>query len=236
MRARDNGSFTDTTTQGSDMSFGDAARRTGRRLDDAHPCPCGSGLAFGVCCGPYLRGDLPPTAEALMRSRYTAFALGAADYVSGTWHPRTRPERLDLDDHQRWVRLEIMATTDGRAGDRRGTVEFRAHWSDDSGTRGVLSEVSDFVFQSGRWWYLKGAIDERLAQPEHAVPPDIRGDGDGDRGDHDPTCAPRDGSSVVMSDAPHDGHGAHQTSEGHGERERENRHNDKESEIWVNEP
>jgi SEC-C motif-containing protein len=123
----------------------------------AAPCPCGSGNAFDGCCGAALRGIAPPTAEGLMRSRYTAFATGDADYVRDTWHPGTRPKDLDLDAATRWTGLEIVATEQGLPGDRRGWVEFRATFR--AGREaGELRERSRFVWQSGRWWYLDGVI------------------------------------------------------------------------------
>ena len=92
-----------------------------------------------------------------MRSRYTAFALGDAEYLESTWHPGTRPETLDLDDGLRWTALEIVGVEDGTPDDRRGVVEFRAHWRAGRET-GVLAERSRFVFQSARWWYLDGVV------------------------------------------------------------------------------
>ncbi|MCR2785838.1 MULTISPECIES: YchJ family metal-binding protein [unclassified Microbacterium] len=121
--------------------------------DDA--CPCGLPAALADCCGRYLAGDPAPTAEALMRSRYTAFATGDARYLEQTWHPGTRPEHLDLDPGMRWQGLEIVAADEG---DKRAYVEFRARFAEGS-TRGVLHERSRFVRQSGRWWYLDGVID-----------------------------------------------------------------------------
>ena len=56
-------------------------------MKPATPCPCGSGRAFGACCGPALSGERPaPTAEALMRSRYTAFTLRDTAYLLASWH------------------------------------------------------------------------------------------------------------------------------------------------------
>lgn len=92
-----------------------------------------------------------------MRSRYTAFALGDAAYLSETWHPGTRPERLDLDPDMRWTGLEIVETSGGGEDDKRGIVAFRAHWRDGRES-GVLIERSRFVRQSGRWWYLDGVV------------------------------------------------------------------------------
>jgi len=124
---------------------------------DGDPCPCGSGVRFDGCCAPALRGTPAPTAEALMRSRYTAFVVGDAAYLSATWHPGTRPEALDLEPDLRWTGLEVIDREAGLAGDKRGTVEFRAHWRQ-ARERGVLQERSRFVFQSARWWYLDGVV------------------------------------------------------------------------------
>lgn len=93
-----------------------------------------------------------------MRSRYTAFALRDAEHLGATWHPSTRPADLSLDDGTRWRGLEILRTEAGGRGDRRGIVEFRARWVDDSGARGILHETSRFIFQRERWWYLDGEI------------------------------------------------------------------------------
>ena len=128
---------------------------TGSTMRDDQLCPCGSGAALAACCGRYLGGIPAPTPEALMRSRYTAFAVGDADYLARTWHPGTRPETLDLEPDLRWRGLEIVSA---EAGHKRGTVEFRASWSQ-GGTRGVLHERSRFVRQSERWWYLDGVVD-----------------------------------------------------------------------------
>ena len=92
-----------------------------------------------------------------MRSRYTAFALGDAEYLLRTWHPRTRPERLELDDRD-WVGLEITDRVDGAEDDLMGIVGFVAHWSAD-GRRGSVSERSAFVRRGGRWVYLAETPD-----------------------------------------------------------------------------
>ena len=117
------------------MSFGHAAsrRRSGRHLDDTAPCPCGSGDSFGGCCGPLLRGGAAPTAERLMRSRYTAFFVGDAAYLEESWHARTRPERIEIDGNLRWTGLQIVDVEAGGVGDTTGVVEFRASWAEGSG-------------------------------------------------------------------------------------------------------
>lgn len=96
-----------------------------------------------------------PTAEALMRSRYCAFATGDAEYLLLSWHPDTRPRTLTLDPARQWVRLEILGTTGGGLLHAEGTVEFRAHYRHSTHT-GVLHELSRFAKAGGRWVYVDG--------------------------------------------------------------------------------
>lgn len=126
-------------------------------IADTDRCPCLSGNPYGECCGPLHAGAPAPTAERLMRSRFTAFALGLPEYLLATWHPSTRPASLDLDDTQRWARLDIVATRAGGPFDTSGTVAFRAFWRS-AGERGVLEETSDFVREDGRWLYVDGVV------------------------------------------------------------------------------
>ena len=116
-------------------------------------CPCGGGISYTHCCEPFhTRQALPPTAEALMRSRYSAFVLGLADYLWRTWHPRTRPQRVHLDDTV-WTGLEIVDVVDGAVGDQDGVVEFMAGYLHGRRT-GHLRERSRFERRAGRWMYL----------------------------------------------------------------------------------
>lgn len=118
------------------------------------PCPCGGG-PYGVCCGPLHAGAAAPTALALMRSRYSAFALGLPGHLLATWHPDHRPDDLRLDPDVRWRRLQIVDTARGGEHDETGIVEFRAaHRSADGA--GVLHERSRFSRVDGRWAYLDG--------------------------------------------------------------------------------
>jgi SEC-C motif-containing protein len=118
-------------------------------------CPCLSGETYGNCCLPYHRREAAaPTAERLMRSRYSAFAVGDADYLLASWHPSTRPASVDLDPDVRWVRLDILSRTGGGVLDTEGTVEFRAFHRVD-GVRGERYENSEFVREGGRWYYLR---------------------------------------------------------------------------------
>ena len=119
-------------------------------------CPCGSRLAYDECCGPVVRNERPAdTAEELMRSRYTAYALGDVDHVFRSWHPATRPDELDQLPRLDWTGLEIVETVDGGPGDDHGVVEFRASYAG-----GVLHERSRFTRRAGRWVYLDGITSE----------------------------------------------------------------------------
>lgn len=119
-------------------------------------CPCSSGLPVAECCGPLLDGTrTAATAEQLMRSQYSAFALGDPAYLLATWHPRTRPATLDLEPGVRWTGLGVVATTGGSPLEREGTVEFRAHHVV-AGRAGAQHERSRFLREQGRWFYLDG--------------------------------------------------------------------------------
>ncbi|MYS93398.1 MULTISPECIES: YchJ family protein [Streptomyces] len=115
-------------------------------------CPCGLPQAYEACCGRYHSGAAAaPTAEALMRSRYSAFVKGDAGYLLRTWHPRTRPGTLELDPRMRWTGLEILGTSDGSAFHSGGAVEFRASYRG-----GALHERSRFERVDGAWVYVDG--------------------------------------------------------------------------------
>jgi SEC-C motif-containing protein len=91
-----------------------------------------------------------------MRSRYSAYAIGLVDYLLDTWHPTSRPAELQLDQDIRWYRLDILARSAGGLLDREGTVEFEAHYRQD-GAAGVQHEISRFLKEGGRWFYLDAA-------------------------------------------------------------------------------
>jgi SEC-C motif-containing protein len=88
-----------------------------------------------------------------MRSRYTAFVLRDEAYLLRTWHPSTRPPRVDFDPQLRYTSLDVLATSGGSAFHSEGTVEFRAR-----SNRGDLHENSRFVRENGAWVYLDGDI------------------------------------------------------------------------------
>ncbi|WP_031004581.1 YchJ family protein [Streptomyces sp. NRRL F-5727] len=121
------------------------------------PCPCGLDAAYGACCGRFHSGTAgtAPTAELLMRSRYSAFVVGDAPYLLRTWAPETRPGTLDLDPGMLWKGLEILGTTDGTAFHQSGTVTFRARYAH-GGEAGSLHERSRFTRHDGAWVYVDG--------------------------------------------------------------------------------
>lgn len=119
-------------------------------------CPCLSGLPFEECCGPFIAGAASaPTAERLMRSRYTAYARLEPAYLLASWHPSTRPATLELDPDLRWYRLDILSRSRGGLLDGDGTVEFRASYRSGVGA-GSQHELSRFVREGGQWFYLDG--------------------------------------------------------------------------------
>lgn len=128
-------------------------------LSSSDVCPCGGlpqGLTFAECCQPLLEGARQArTAEELMRSRYTAFAVGDADHLFRTWHPKTRPADTQPEPNVDWCGLDILDTVDGGEDDDSGIVEFAAHFSAD-GDDGLMRERSTFSKRAGRWLYVDG--------------------------------------------------------------------------------
>ncbi|WP_286689416.1 MULTISPECIES: YchJ family metal-binding protein [unclassified Aeromicrobium] len=122
----------------------------------ARTCPCGTGAPFDDCCRPYLDGQAAPTAERLMRSRYTAYVRGDGGHLLRTWHPTTRPTRVDHDPGLEWLGLEVLRTEAGDVGDAFGVVEFRAAYLADE--PGVLHEVSRFARTDEGWQYVRGRM------------------------------------------------------------------------------
>lgn len=127
---------------------------------ESSPCPCGTLQPYTDCCGLYLEGKAnAPTAEALMRSRYTAYVKGNIKYLTATHHPSKR--RLDEIDQlsqscqkTTWRGLSVLKVQLGQPTDETGTVEFVALY----GTTAVsqLHEKSRFVKHKDRWFYLDG--------------------------------------------------------------------------------
>lgn len=94
-----------------------------------------------------------------MRSRYSAYVRGEEAYLLATWHASTRPPSLDLaeDAATKWLGLEIKRTEAGGEQDQRGLVEFVARYKV-GGRAHRLHEVSRFVREDGRWYYVDGDV------------------------------------------------------------------------------
>ncbi len=116
-------------------------------------CPCNTGLTYGECCGKYHAGGVAPTAETLMRSRFTAFVVRDAEYLLRTWDPDTRPFELTLVDLPvSFYRLDIIDVVGGGPLDREGVVEFEAFYKGDP--PGSQRERSTFRRVGREWVYV----------------------------------------------------------------------------------
>lgn len=145
-------SVDDRHQSNTDQSNTDSAERQGA----SDSCPCGSGGRLEACCLPYIeQTKRPPTAETLMRSRYSAYTRCNAAYLQTTWHSSTRPSRVRFSDDQQWLGLEIRATQAGGPLDTEGSVEFVASYQDNSGAS-AIHELSQFVKDDGQWSYVSG--------------------------------------------------------------------------------
>lgn len=126
-------------------------------------CPCGKGDSIDTCCGPYIEGkELPPTAEALMRSRYTAFATGNVDYILSTHDPERRGDvdekgAADWAKNSEWLGFELVSSENGGPNDNAGVVEFVARYK----VKGVTiahRERSVFRKAGDRWVFVDGQM------------------------------------------------------------------------------
>lgn len=122
-------------------------------------CPCGSEHTLEACCLPLLKGQQQPvTAEALMRSRYTAYVLANANYLVDTTHPRVRhlyskKSILQWAKENQWLGLKIEEAT-------ATTVTFRASFKDQSGKEHQHYEHSTFEVLGGKLYYVAGTFEE----------------------------------------------------------------------------
>ena len=127
-------------------------------------CPCGKTPSYAACCSPFHQGEAAPTAEALMRSRYSAYVLRLENYLLATWHHSTRPAALNLDQEidTRWLGLEIKRH-EQRENDT-AIVEFVARYKI-GGRAHRLHETSRFVREDGRWYYVDGEFPAKKDNP-----------------------------------------------------------------------
>jgi SEC-C motif-containing protein len=126
-------------------------------------CPCGSGRPYAECCEPYISGAAKaPTAEALMRSRYSAYAEHAIDYIINSCVQRGKDDidyksTRDWSERSTWRGLKILSTEKGGPGDSEGTVEFEAAY-ESGGMKEIHHERAVFTKDSGEWLYDKGRV------------------------------------------------------------------------------
>ena len=128
------------------------------------PCPCGQPKNYAACCGNFHAGNPAPTAEALMRSRYSAYVLMLEPYLLATWHASTRPSSLELAEERntRWLGLEIRKNES--TGNDSAIVEFVARYRV-AGRAHRLHETSRFLREDGRWYYLDGEFPAKDNHP-----------------------------------------------------------------------
>jgi SEC-C motif domain protein len=129
-------------------------------------CPCGSGDDFADCCGPLIDGVAPaPSAEALMRARYTAHVLRNLDYVDRTHAPEVRDdfnraEAQRLADECEWKGLHIHSA---READDIAEIEFIVQflWEQKLVKKGA---VSRFRRDNGQWYFVSSKPAHHLSQ------------------------------------------------------------------------
>ena len=131
--------------------------------EPANHCPCGAAAIYAQCCGRWHAGEAAPDAEKLMRSRYVAYAMKLDDYVLATWHASSRPVALHAETASEksappnFIRLEVK--NHSITGVDTASVEFVA-WYKSGGRAFRLHEISRFICENGRWWYVDGKVSD----------------------------------------------------------------------------
>jgi SEC-C motif-containing protein len=125
------------------------------------PCPCHSGVKYKKCCQPYHKGMFPANALKLMRSRYSAYALGLIEYIMATTHPNNPDTAIALSDwqssiadfakHTQFIGLTILEFVDG---EKEAYITFEARLN-----HSVMKEKSRFLKEEGKWLYESGSFD-----------------------------------------------------------------------------
>ena len=128
-------------------------------------CPCGSDQNLDGCCEPIINGAPAPTAEALLRSRYTAFVLGNIGYLADTLSPDIRGDFDEVEAESTasdatWQGLEVRAITDGGENDESGSIEFIARFRL-RGQQRVHHELAKFRREQGRWMCVGAQMDPK---------------------------------------------------------------------------
>lgn len=143
--------------------------------DNGTSCLCGSEVEYALCCEPFhKKNKFPNTAEALMRSRFVAYAKQNEVYLLETWDTNKRPKIIDFSKEQAvWTKLDIVKTKKGTEKDTKGIVEFKAYYTVDHKDY-VMKEMSRFIKVTERWYYLEGlvnsvsSVDQQTSQGKNA--------------------------------------------------------------------
>jgi SEC-C motif-containing protein len=133
-------------------------------------CYCGLAKSFSQCCQPYINAQKQaPSAEALMRSRFSAYATQAFDYVLATYAHAQRA-KLDLHQlrqdatHTHWYKLEVLKA---EQQENRAQVEFCAYYHISTQGKTLfyrLHELSDFCLEDKLWRYTSGQMSPDSGQ------------------------------------------------------------------------
>jgi SEC-C motif domain protein len=129
-----------------------------------NPCFCGSGNTFEQCCKPIIDGtQSAPTAQALMRSRYSAYVIVASQYLIESTHisQRANYSKSEIEawaKESHWQKLEIIDGKKGLSDDSVGEVEFKAYYQDSENILQIHYEKSVFKKENGEWFYVSGTI------------------------------------------------------------------------------
>jgi len=128
-----------------------------------NPCPCLSGKEYDACCGAIISGgQTAPTAEALMRSRYSAFVKSEINFLKDSLHPDSRADfdpvsTKDWADNSEWLGLKILNTSGGGENDQEGTVEFLTLFRIEN-VAYQHHELGEFKRLNGIWYYVDGKV------------------------------------------------------------------------------
>jgi SEC-C motif-containing protein len=119
-------------------------------------CHCGSGADYAACCSRYHGGEPAPDAQTLMRSRYAAFVMMNEPYLLATWHASTRARSVTFEPGLKWLGLKVVSARE--TGTDKAEVEFIARFRVGGGSASRHHELSRFVFETGRWFYVDGDL------------------------------------------------------------------------------
>lgn len=132
--------------------------------NETEKCPCGSGKSYGECCLPVISGEKKaPTAESLMRARYSAYVKHEIDFIIDSCEKGEKIAEIDRKATEEWSRnstwhgLKILRTEKGTENDDEGIVEFEATYTS-KGMHDIHHEIGGFKKINGEWFYSEGMM------------------------------------------------------------------------------